>query len=77
MIVATHRVVGVLEWPLGSEPSSEVLAMVSHDDQEAIESRVVSMRVPLGDQATVLTADFSQLRRDLHQLFEDQNEGSA
>lgn len=75
MMVATHRVVGVLEWPAGAEPASHVLDTASDDVRLADRGpadRILSLRLPLAeDPALVLTADVSQLRRDLQRLFEE------
>lgn len=74
MIVATHRVVGVLEWPTSSEQAADVLAKVYHElpGQEEPNSCVLSLRLPMTEtpSSTVLTADVSRLRRDLQQLFD-------
>jgi hypothetical protein len=74
MIVATHRVVGVLEWPIDSEPTPEMLTVMNHDPLlgDLPNGHILSLRVPVpNSQATVLAADVPQLRRDLHRLFQD------
>jgi hypothetical protein len=73
MIVATHRVVGLLEWPIDSEPSPEMLTVLNHDPVRDLPSgHILSLRLPVADaQTTVLAADVAQLRRDLQRLFQD------
>ena len=75
MIVATHRVVGLLEWPIGSEPSPDVLAVLERDplSGDPASGCVLSLRLPVADNQTanVLAADVSQLRRDLQRLFNE------
>ena len=74
MIVATHRVVGLLEWPIDSEPTPEMITLLTPDPLlgEVSSGHILSLRVPVGNgQTTVLAADVPQLRRDLQRLFQE------
>jgi hypothetical protein len=76
MTVATHRVVGTLEWPAGTDAASVVTMsaaqpiLAEHDDPGL---RVLSLRLPVSDSPhpAILSADVVQLRRDLQRLFDE------
>jgi hypothetical protein len=80
MIATTHRVVGVLEWPVGSEISPEVLGVLrrkilANDDRRP--TRILSLRLPLAESVDSTAADLHQLRADLERLFRAFVDGSA
>jgi hypothetical protein len=80
MIATTHRVVGVLEWPVGSEISPEVLGVLRREmlaNEEPLPTRILSLRFPLSESVDSTAADLNQLRADLERLFRAFVDGSA
>jgi hypothetical protein len=73
MVFTTHRVVGTLEWPPGSELSLDLLDALQHailTECAPGKHCVVSLRVPaLPAHDQQLVADFGQLRLDLTRMF--------
>ena len=56
MIVATHRVIGLLEWPLNSEPTPEMLTLLNHEPLlgDLPNGRILSLRLPVPDSHTTV-----------------------
>ena len=73
MIVATHRVIGLLEWPINSEPTPEMLTFLNHEpllgDFRTVKFCPFVFRSPTVTRRCV-AADVPQLRRDLQRLFQ-------
>ncbi len=75
MAAATHRVIGVLEWPARIDLPLDVLETLKCHVLPANRDaprRIVSVRLPRCDrgESEMLTADIGQLGSDLRGLFD-------
>jgi hypothetical protein len=70
-MLATHRVIGLQEWPGDAELTPEVLDILRTDVGHAPQLMVLSLRLPVAEvpRMEVLSADLNQLRVDLDELY--------
>lgn len=70
MTNTTHRVVGLMDWPAGSDLTAELVEFLQQEVMtQTDDTCVLSARIARDGTICSTPADLSQLGRDLEQLF--------